>query len=182
MTDLTLQDDTDGLKIEHGAEPPGGFRIPVRFEARDFYIEVNPDQTIEHMLTIIATEQGVRIEDIYIVRENEDAPLTCEQPAHHGHHRRHHVHHRQPVTVAVNYQAASHHREFRRHATLEAVLDWAIGAFGIDPSMAGEFELTRSGSTEELPLSDHVGHLAGKHDVLALDLVRGDIANGGSDA
>ena len=46
----------------------------------------------------------------------------------------------------------------------------------------GEFELTRSGSTEELPLSDHVGHLAGKQDVLALDLVRGDIANGGSNA
>ncbi|MBX3565589.1 MAG: hypothetical protein KF730_13550 [Sphingomonas sp.] len=182
MTDLTLQDDTDGLKMERSAEPPGGLRIPARFEARDFYIEVTPDQTIEHMLTIIATEHGLRIEDIYIVRENEDAPLICEEPVHHGHQRRHHVHHRQPVAVTVHYQTGSHHREFRRHASLEQVLDWAIRAFGIDASMAGEFELTRTGSTDELSLSDHVGHLAGKHNALALDLVRGDIANGADHA
>lgn len=84
--------------------------------------------------------------------------------------------------MTVRYQAGAHQREFRRQAPLERVLDWAISKFAIDPAMAGEFELTRAGTTEELPLSEHVGHLAGKHDCLELDLVRGDIANGGSDA
>lgn len=182
MTDMKLQDDIVGLNAAREIEPPDPHRIPVRFEARDLFIEVRTGETIEHLLTIVATDHGLLIEDMYIVREGDDAPLPCEHPIHDGHQRRHHVHHRQAVTVTVNYQAASHHREFRRHATLEAVLDWAIGAFGIDTSMAGEFELTRSGSTEELPLSDHVGHLAGKQDVLALDLVRGDIANGSSNA
>lgn len=182
MTEVTLQDDTEGLKIAGGSEPPGGLRVPVRFEAHDLSIEVTPDHTIEHILTVIATEHGLRIEDLYIVRDGEDAPLACGQPVQHGRPHRHHVHHRLPVAVAVNYQAASRHREFRRHETLEAVLDWAIGAFGIDASMAGEFELTRTGSTDELSLSDHVGHLARKHDALALDLVRGDIANGAPNA
>lgn len=182
MTDMTLQDDTAGLNAASETEPPDLRRIPVRFEARDLFLKVRTGETIEHLLKIVATDHGVLIEDIYIVREGDDAPLPSKHPIHDGHQRRHHVHHRQPVTVTVNYQAASRHREFRRHATLEAVLDWAIGAFGIDASMAGEFELTRSGSTEELPLSDHVGHLAGKDHALALDLVRGDIANGGSNA
>jgi hypothetical protein len=178
MTDIKLQDETDGLAVASKGEPPDIYRVPVRFETRDLIIEVAADRTIEHILTIVAIDHDLPIEDLYIVREGEDVPLACEQPIHDGHQRRHHVHHRQPVTVTVNYQAASHHREFRRHATLESVLDWAIRVFGIDVSMAGEFELTRTGSTEELPLSDHVGHLAGKHDTLALDLVRGDIANG----
>jgi len=179
MTDIKFKDDTDGLAYVSKNEPPDIRRVPVRFESRDLFIEVTADETIEHILTIVATDHALLIEDLYIVLEGEDVPLSWEQPIHGGHQRRHHVHHRGPVTIMVNYQAASHHREFRRHTTLEAVLDWAIRVFGIDASMAGEFELTRTGSTEELPLSDHVGHLAGKDDALALDLVRGDIANGG---
>lgn len=182
MTDIKLHDGTDGLALASKREPPEIHRVPIRFEAHDLFIDVKADRTIEHILTIVATDHALLVENLYIVREGEDAPLACEQPIHDGHERRHHVHHRQPVTVTVNYQAASHHHEFRRHATLEGVLDWAIRVFGIDASMAGEFELTRTGSTEELPLSDHVGHLAGKHDALALDLVRGDIANGGHHA
>ena len=182
MTDIKLHDGTDGLALASKREPPDIHRVPIRFEAHDLFIDVKADLTIEHILTIVATDHALLVENLYIVREGEDAPLACEQLIHDGHERRHHVHHRQPVTVTVNYQAASHHHEFRRHATLEGVLDWAIRVFGIDASMAGEFELTRTGSTEELPLSDHVGHLAGKHDALALDLVRGDIANGGHHA
>lgn len=182
MTDIKLQDDTDGLAVANQGEPPDIRRVPVRFGGHDLFIEVNSDRTIEHILMIVAGDHALQIGDLYVVRDGEDAPLACERPIHDGHQRRYHVHHRQPVTVTVNYQAASHHREFRRHATLEAVLDWAIRVFGIDASMAGEFELTRTGSTEELPLSDHVGHLAAKHGELALDLVRGDIANGGLSA
>ena len=44
--------------------------------------------------------------------------------------------------------------------------------------MATEFELARHGQKEELPGTEHIGHLAGHHHVLELDLVRGDIANG----
>jgi hypothetical protein len=93
-------------------------------------------------------------------------------------HRRHHVHHRGEVKVTVYYQAEVHERDFKRHATVEDVLTWAIKAFNIDPSMATEFELARHGQTEELPGAEHVGHLAGHHHELALDLVRGNIANG----
>lgn len=144
MTDIRLQDHTNGLALASKGEPPDIHRISVRFEAHDLLIEVTADRTVEHILTIVATDHALLIEDLYIVREGEDAPLACEQPIHDGHQRRHHVHHRQPVTVTVNYQAASHHRRFRRHGTLEAVLDWAIRVFDIDASMAGEFELTRT--------------------------------------
>jgi hypothetical protein len=58
------------------------------------------------------------------------------------------------------------------------VLVWAIKAFNIDPGMATEFELTRRGGKEELPGAEHIGHVAGHHHELELDLVRGDIANG----
>jgi hypothetical protein len=177
MTDvLTLH---DGIERKDD-ERAGADRLPIRFEARDLFVELGFGQVIGHVLAIVATNHGLLVEDLYVVRDGEDEPMDCAHAASHdGHHRRHHVHHRHPVNVTVRYQASTHHREFRRHAPLERVLDWAIRAFGIDPAMAGEFELTRAGSTEELPLSEHVGHLAGKHDRLELDLVRGDIANGG---
>lgn len=176
MTQTTLHDGIEGK----GA---GANLLPIRFEAQDLFIEIGRGQLIEHVLQIVATNHGLLIEDLYVVRDDEDEPLDCAHPVHHdGRHRRHHVHRRHPVDVTVRYQASEHHREFRRHAPLERVLDWAIRVFNIDPAMAGEFELTRAGSTDELPLSEHVGHLAGKHDRLELDLVRGDIANGGDDA
>ncbi|MCB2059319.1 MAG: hypothetical protein R3E09_07500 [Novosphingobium sp.] len=178
MTNMTLHDDTEG---ERGAEL-GPIRLPVRFEGHDLFLDIGPGQLIEHVLALIAKDHGVLLEDLIVVRDGEDEPADCAHPVHRDHHHpRHHVHRRNAVAVTVRYQAGAHQREFRRQAPLERVLDWAIGEFAIDPAMAGEFELTRAGSTEELPLSEHVGHLAGKHDCLELDLVRGDIANGGSD-
>ena len=179
MTDTTLHDNTKG---ESGSGP-GSIRLPVRFEARDLVLDVGPGQLIEHVLVIVATSHGLLVEDLIVVREGEDEPADSAHPVlHDSHHGRYHVHLRHPVAVTVRYQAGVHRREVRRQAPLERVLDWAIRKFAIDPAMAGEFELTRAGSTDELPLSEHVGHLAGKHDCLELDLVRGDIANGGSDA
>jgi len=177
MTELSLHDGRDGDRQE-GAEC-----LSIRFLGQDISIDIRPGLAIEHVLKIVAKDHGLLIEDLYVVRDGEDEAADCADLAHHDvHHRRHHVHQRRPVDVTVRYQAGELHREFRRHAPLERVLDWAIRVFSIDPAMAGEFELTRAGSTEELPLSEHVGHLAGKHDCLELDLVRGDIANGGSDA
>ncbi len=99
---------------------------------------------------------------------------------HYPRHRRHHVHHRPAVAVKVFYQGGDREHDFRRQAPLERVLDWAIKAFQIDPAMAGEFELTKVGGTEELPLTEHVGHVAGNEHKLELNLVRGDICHGAS--
>lgn len=92
--------------------------------------------------------------------------------------RHHDTRHAGEVEVTVYYQAAQHGRAFKRSATVEDLLIWAIAMFNIDPSMATEFELTRHGQKEELPETERVGHLAGGHRELALDLVRGAIANG----
>ncbi len=82
------------------------------------------------------------------------------------------------IAVTVHYQQHSAQQAFRPNTTIEDVLDWAIGPFGIDPGIAGEFELARHGVTEELPASDNLGRIATGAKTLELDLVRGDIANG----
>ncbi len=117
---------------------------------------------------------------LLLVREGEDEPLSAMIliDASYPRHRRHHVHHQGEVKVNVHYQADIRHRDFKRQATVEDILTWAITVFSIDPTMATEFELARHGQREELPGTEHVGHLAGHEHELALDLVRGDIANG----
>ena len=84
------------------------------------------------------------------------------------------------IAVTVYYQAKDATSSFKPSATLEDVLDWAVKvtAFGIDPAMVAEFELARHGVKEELPLGDHLGKMAAGAKTLALDLVRGDMANG----
>ena len=82
------------------------------------------------------------------------------------------------VTVTVFYQASQHSRAFKGFEAIKDVLAWAIEVFGIDASLATEFELARQGKKEELRESEQIGPLAGKDCKLALDLVRGDIANG----
>ena len=58
-------------------------------------------------------------------------------------------------------------------------LSWASRAFGVDPTMSAEIGLARHGEEEELPGGEHIGHVAGHHQhEVALDLVRGPIANG----
>lgn len=86
------------------------------------------------------------------------------------------------IAVTVNYQSKTATQAFRPGDTVEDVLDWAlkVEAFGIDPTMASEFELARHGQTEELPPADHLAKLATGAKQLALDLVRGDMANGAS--
>jgi hypothetical protein len=145
-------------------------------------VDVELGSSVEVLLDVVAAERGCRIEDLIVVREGEDEPLsaTILIDADYPRHRRHHVHHRGEVKVTVYYQSEFHDRDFKRHATVEDVLTWAIKLFNIDPSMATEFELARHGQTEELPGTEHVGHLAGHHHELALDLVRGNIANGRS--
>ena len=86
------------------------------------------------------------------------------------------------ISVTVYYQSKEETDAFKPSDTIESVLDWALRleSFAIDPAMADEFELARHGIKEELPLSDHLGRLATGAKQLALDLVRGDMANGTS--
>jgi hypothetical protein len=136
--------------------------------------------SLEAVVEFIARERGLPIEELVIVREGEDEPLALElviMPEY-PHRRRHHVHYRGMVKVVVFYGGKEKEREFKRHATVEDVLVWAIKVFEIDPAMAAEFELARQGQKEELPGAEHIGHVAGKAKELKLDLVRGDISNG----
>lgn len=84
------------------------------------------------------------------------------------------------IAVTVNYQQRAETHAFRPSETVEEVLDWATGKFGIDPGMAGEFELALHGVQGELPAKDNLGRLAKGAKSIALDLVRGEIANGAS--
>jgi hypothetical protein len=143
-------------------------------------VDVELGSSVAVLVDVVAAERGCRVEELIVVREGEDEPLsaTILIDADYPCHRRHHVHHRGEVKVTVYYQSEFHDRDFKRHATVEDVLIWAIKVFNIDPSMATEFELARHGQTEELPGAEHVGHLAEHHHELALDLIRGNIANG----
>jgi len=166
---------------ELGGAPPAKIRIPVKTgHAEERVIELDLGDSVTVILDIVAAERGCRVEELVLVRDGEDESLTTVVlvEADYPHKRRHHVHHAGEVTVTVYYQAKEELRAFKRAATVEDVLTWAIKVFNVDPSMASEFELTRHGQKEELPAAEHIGHLAGPQRELALDLVRGDIANG----
>lgn len=85
------------------------------------------------------------------------------------------------ITVTVNYQARSESNSFSRGAKVEEVLLWAINVFGIDAALATEMELTLTGQQDELSGMKPLASLAKGSSSLAVDLVRGDIANGDVD-
>lgn len=165
-------------------EPESALKLPLAVKAglgdeRTFEFALGSSVTA--ILGVFAAERGCRVEELIMFREGEDEPLSAIilMEAEYPRHRRHHVHHKGEVKLTVYYQEEIRHRDFRRQATVEDVLAWAIEAFKkIDPSLATEFELALHGQKDELPATEHVGHLAGHHHELALDLVRGDIANG----
>jgi hypothetical protein len=163
--------------------PTSAGKLPILVKtalSEDRVLEIEAGNTITTLLEVIATEHGWRLEELILVREGDDEPLsdTVRVDGDYPYRRRHHVHHRSEVKVIVNYQAESRHREFRPQSIVESILFWAIKAFNIDPAMATEFELTRHGTQEELPGTEHIGHLAGHQRQIELDLIRGDIANG----
>lgn len=175
--------DTTITESNEGSAQPEKVSIPVKLGVSDErVVEIDVGRSARAILEIAALERGCSIEELVLVREGEDGHIaediliTAEYP----HNRRHHVHHLGEVRVTVFYQSGSHERSFKRSATVEDVLVWAIDAFKVDASLATEMELVLHGRTDELPSSEHVGHLAGRHQELGLDLVRGDIANGSS--
>ncbi len=145
-------------------------------------IKLEHGASLLRIVEFVASERGLLVEELAIFREGEVEELGLELviTPDYPHHRRHHVHHKSLVNVMVFYGVKEASREFERHATVEEVLTWAVAVkeFGIDPAVAPEFELARHNVKEELPGTEHIGHLAGHTKVLELDLVRGDIANG----
>lgn len=173
-----------GEATEFTLRPHDSFKIPVKSglkQEREIEIKVGSSATA--IFEVFAAEWGVGIEELLIVREGDSAVLAAEfiLDVNYPHHRRHHVHRHHDVTVTVYYQGSSHQHNFKRSSTVDDVLMWTIKAFNIDAAMAPEFELALHGTTEELPDAEHIGHLAGCHHELALDVIRGDIANGGND-
>lgn len=168
-------------EIEAADVAPSKLRIPVKTgRIEDRVVELVVGGRLMTILDIVAAERGCAVEELILFREGESEPVaaTVLVEVDYPHRRRHHVHHVGDVVVAVYYQSRDKSRPFRRNATVEDVLAWAIKAFDVDPGMASEFELTLHGQKDELPGTEHIGHLAGRHKELALDLVRGDIANG----
>lgn len=154
--------------------------VKTGFEVETIIELVPGSSVVRTVLDAIAGERGCTVEELMLYCEGDEEPLaeSVLVEAGYPHRRRHHVHHAGEVKVSVSYQADSRHLDFKRNATIGDVLAWAIDIFNIDQSMATEFELARHGQKEELSPTEHVGHLAGRHRELDLDLVRGDIANG----
>lgn len=164
-------------------QTPGKVGIPVKSGIGDEgIVEVERGSSVTAILGFIASERGCVPQELVLVREGAEQPLVSATviDQDYPYKRRHHVHHLGEVTVTVFYQADQRCRVFKRFETVKDVLAWAIDVFNIDLSMATEFELTRHGQKEELRAHEHIGHLVGKDCELALNLVRGDIANGTS--
>jgi hypothetical protein len=161
--------------------PAAKIKIPVKSaRALEQIVELELGRRVTAILGIVAAERGWKVEELILVRDGEDEPLTdvVLVDEHYPHKQRHHVHRVGEISVTVYYQSGQHVRHFRRHTTVGDVLSWAVVAFKVDPNIAIEFELARHGIKEELPKTEHIGHVAEERCELALDLVRGDIANG----
>ncbi len=170
-----------GLEYEEVSASMAG--IEVRAAGNEVrIIEVERGGTLLTLVDVVARERGCRVEELAIFRDGVEEALatTVIVDAAYPRRHRHHVHRAEPVEAAVHYNGGTKAHAFRRDAKVEAVLGFAVAAFGIDPTMATEFELARVGVREELPGAEHLGHLAGHHHRLELNLVRGDIANGRS--
>lgn len=159
---------------------PGHSQLKVKHAGQERLFQARHGHSLGSILDELSKEIGCRIDELIIVREGERQPVSAVVVVdeHYPAHRRHHVHKPSLVKVVVFYQAARHEHEFKRHQTIDDVRIWAIQSFGIDAGIATEIELALHNQQEHLPIKEHIGHLAGHHHEVELDLVRGPIANG----
>lgn len=179
MTEILQENEEVGCEDAPQAEEKIAIRVKVDCaEARVFELEKGESAT--GILEVVAAERGCGIEEVVLVREGEDEPLAADVAVDTGDPDKgpFHVHYPGEVKVTVFYQNGHDAHEFKRFEAVKDVLAWAIEAFKVDSSLATELVLVRHGQKDELPEREHIGHLAGKDSELALDLVRGDIANG----
>ena len=179
MSEIMEENESVACGGSSQAEPKIAIRMKSdRAEERVVALELG--SSVTRILEIVAAERGCGRDGLVLAREGENEPLPSAVLVDTGypHKRLHHVHYPGEVKVTVYYQASQDGREFKRFEAVKDVLAWAIAAFKVDASLATELELVRHGEKDELPEREHIGHLAGKASELALDLVRGDIANG----
>jgi hypothetical protein len=180
MSDVIEREPVEGA--DGGLRPGAGeYEVTVKAGVEDFeVVRIGHGHAITLALTEIALKRDIIVEEVEIFRDGELEALTEviivdeAYPRHHTHH----VHRKENLLVTVYYGGQDRTKEFKRRATINHVLEWSIKEFHIDPSLASEMELALHGSETELPGDEHVGHLAGKHKTLALDLIRGKISNG----
>ena len=179
MTEIIEQNEAVACGGAPQVEPKIAIRVKLD-RAEERVVGLERGASVTRILELVAAERGCGIEELVLAREGENEPLTSGVMVDTGypHKRPHHVHYPGEVKVTVNYQASQDGREFKRFEAVKDVLAWAIAAFKVDASLATELELVRHGEKDELPEREHIGHLAGKDSELALDLVRGEIANG----
>ena len=181
VADILEENETAACGDPPQAEATIAIRVKVDCaEVRVFELKQGASAT--GILEAVAAERGCGIEELVLVREGEDEPLVVDVAVDAGDPDKgpFHVHYPGEVKVTVFYQDGHDVHEFKRFEAVKDVLAWAIEAFKIDSSLATELVLVRNGQKDELPEREHIGHLAGKESELALDLVRGDIANGSS--
>ena len=179
MTEIFEENEAITCGDASQAEPKIAIRVKLDHD-EERVIELEQGTSVNLILEIVAAERGCSIEELVLAREGEDEPMTTDVvvDTSYPHNRPHYVHHPGEVKVTVFYQASEHSREFKRFEAIKDVLAWVIEEFKIDSSLATELVLVRHGQKDELPEREHIGHLVGKDSDLALDLVRGDIANG----
>lgn len=171
------------LEVDFGGAPQAKPKIEIRVKldcTEERLVELEQGACITELLEIVAADSGCSVEELVLTREGEDTPLAVDVlvDTSYPQEQWHHVHYSSEVKVTVYYQASQGVREFKRFEAVKDVLAWAIVVFKVDASLATELVLVRRGKKDELPEREHIGHLVGKDSDLALDLVRGDIANG----
>ena len=181
MTEIIEKRGLAACDLSQQADPKIGIRVKTE-DVEERLVELKYGTSVTSVLEIVAAESGYRLEELVLLREGQDSVLTSDivVDANYPHKLCHHVHYADEVSITVYYQADRDCRDFKRFEAVKDVLAWAIKAFPIDATLATELVLVRHGQKDELPEREHVGHLAGKDCELALDLVRGTIANGRS--
>lgn len=90
-----------------------------------------------------------------------------------------HKHRCRTVHVKVTYAGHTKEHDVAPNTTLEALLHWAIKAFGIDATTAADLVFRIAGSTEDLDFSTHVGTFTTpEHCSVVLDLLQGETSAG----
>lgn len=156
------------------------FPVTVRTGSSEKIVQLTVGQRAAVILEIIAAELACAITALELFRDGHPGCLSGDDIVddNYPHRHRHHVHWSESVAVTLYYQSASKSHNFKRNTTVAELLQWAITAFTIDPSIATEIELVRHGQEDELPSTEHLGHLIGRETCASFDVVRGVIANG----
>jgi hypothetical protein len=86
-----------------------------------------------------------------------------------------HKHRCRSLQVKVSYAGHTREHKLAPNATLEVLLQWAIGAFGIDATTAADLVFRVAGSQNDLDFATHIGTLTTPgHCAVDLELLQGE--------